>query len=202
MGNTWSAFAIAPPPIMLETHAKLIRELAERRVAIESCTAAVEAFSDTGSPSFRSDVSRHLETMTGVFDGLANGRPASHAKSTSNAVERLDRLRAGEPDPNAIAARITALDAVTGGLHGGEYVVIGARPSMGKTALAVQLAMNVAEHGGGVAYFSLKCRRRCCHPGLASRLWQPNRQAPSYQALLNGEISESEADYALRPRRR
>ena len=68
---------------------------------------------------------------------------------------------------------------------------------MGKTALAVQLAMNVAEHGGGVAYFSLKCRRRCCHPGiLASRLWQPGRPCPSYQGLLRGEISESEAYYA------
>src|SRR3954468_16601436 len=53
-----SLCAMAPPPVMLKSHARLIRELAERRMAIESCTAAAEAFSDTGSTNFRLDVSR------------------------------------------------------------------------------------------------------------------------------------------------
>jgi replicative DNA helicase len=103
----------------------------------------------------------------------------------------------GEPDPNAIETRIPSLDVMTGGLHRGEYVVIGARPSMGKTALAVQLAMNITEAGGGAAYFSLEMPEALLSPRLlSSKLWHPNRQGPTYQALLNGQVSDIEARYA------
>jgi replicative DNA helicase len=155
-----SLYSMAPEPIVLESHAKLLRELAERRVAIASCSEAVDSFSDTGSTDFRSDVSRHLETITGVFDGARERQTCfTLYESTTKAIDRLNRLRAGEPDPNAIKTRLRALDMITGGLHRGEYAVIGARPSMGKTALAVQLAMNIAEAGGGVHISALRCPR-------------------------------------------
>jgi replicative DNA helicase len=193
-----SLYTMAPPPVVLESHAKLLRELAERRVAIESCTIAIDTFSDTGSPNFRSDLSRHLETITGVFDGVRERQTCfTIAESTANAIDRLTRLRAGESDPNAITTRIPVLDAITGGLHRGEYIVVGARPSMGKTALAVQFAMNIAETGGGVAYFSLEMPEALLSPRLlGSKLWHSIRQEPTYQALLMGQVSDLEARYA------
>lgn len=51
------------------------------------------------------------------------------------------------------------LDEMTGGLHGGELVIIAARPSMGKTALALNIAQHVAmdpQHRNTVAVFSLE----------------------------------------------
>lgn len=48
------------------------------------------------------------------------------------------------------------LDAMTGGLEGGDMVILGARPSMGKTALVLKVALNVARKGGTVAIFSLE----------------------------------------------
>jgi replicative DNA helicase len=50
-------------------------------------------------------------------------------------------------------------DEMTGGLHGGELVIIAARPSMGKTALALNIAQHVATHPQirkPVAVFSLE----------------------------------------------
>ena len=40
------------------------------------------------------------------------------------------------------------LDVLTGGLHGSEFIVLAARPSMGKTALATNIAENVAIQSG------------------------------------------------------
>jgi replicative DNA helicase len=58
-------------------------------------------------------------------------------------------------------------DEMTGGLQPGELIVIASRPSMGKTALALNIARNAAiEHGKKVAIFSLEMTKRA----LALRL--------------------------------
>jgi replicative DNA helicase len=57
--------------------------------------------------------------------------------------------------------------------------------------------MNVTEAGGGVAYFSLEMPEGLLSPRfVASKLWSPNRQSATYQALLNGQVSDLEASYA------
>jgi replicative DNA helicase len=43
-----------------------------------------------------------------------------------------------------ISTGFAKLDEMTGGLHGGDLVIIAARPSMGKTALALNIAQHVA----------------------------------------------------------
>ncbi len=48
------------------------------------------------------------------------------------------------------------LDRMTGGLQDGEMIIIAARPSMGKTALALNISENVALQSKGVAVFSLE----------------------------------------------
>lgn len=50
-------------------------------------------------------------------------------------------------------------DDMTLGLHPGELVILAARPAMGKTALAMNIATNVAERGNPVAIFSLEMSR-------------------------------------------
>lgn len=109
---------------------------------------------------------------------------------------RVARMRAGEPDRNAISTGIAALDAQTGGMHRGEYIILGGRPSMGKTALGVQLAYNVAQNGGGVFYASLEMPVPLLTPRIvACHLWMPGTQNIEYQAVLRGHLNEQQARF-------
>jgi replicative DNA helicase len=58
-----------------------------------------------------------------------------------------------------ISTGFTKFDEMTGGMHGGELLILAARPSMGKTALAMNIAQHVATHPRmkkPVAVFSLE----------------------------------------------
>lgn len=55
------------------------------------------------------------------------------------------------------ASRFIDLDRVTGGFYGGDFIVLAARPSMGKTSLVLSFALNVARANvGNVAFFALE----------------------------------------------
>jgi len=74
-------------------------------------------------------------------------------------VERIDMLynRENKNDIIGLATGFADLDRITSGLHGGELVIIAARPSMGKTALVMNLVEHVAlELKKSVAVFSME----------------------------------------------
>jgi|SRR5665647_158248 len=64
----------------------------------------------------------------------------------------LQRRRTADP----LKYGIPKLDKYTGGLHEGEFTVIAARPSIGKTALAMQVAHYIATRGERVMFFPLE----------------------------------------------
>ncbi|ALJ56956.1 Replicative DNA helicase [Candidatus Xiphinematobacter sp. Idaho Grape] len=73
------------------------------------------------------------------------------------AVENIDRLYKNRGGITGLSTGFKKLDQITNGLHGGEMFVIAARPSMGKTALAMNIAEHVAlEIGKAVGIFSLE----------------------------------------------
>ena len=60
------------------------------------------------------------------------------------AMERIDARMKHEHAIGGIETGFTDLDALTGGLHDSELIILAARPSMGKTALALNIAEYVA----------------------------------------------------------
>ena len=75
-------------------------------------------------------------------------------------VDLLDRVQEMADNPNDITGVPTGfidLDRMTSGLQGGDLVVLAARPSMGKTAFAINIAEHVALNEGlPVAVFSME----------------------------------------------
>ena len=64
----------------------------------------------------------------------------------AQALERIDLREKGEHKIAGVDTGFPELDAITGGLHDGELNVIAARPSMGKTAFALNIAEYVSCH--------------------------------------------------------
>lgn len=69
---------------------------------------------------------------------------------------RLEQLMDTKSGVTGLATGLTDLDRMTRGLQPGGITVIAARPSMGKTSLALNIASHVAETTGPVAVFSLE----------------------------------------------
>lgn len=74
-------------------------------------------------------------------------------KDTYTKIEELARNKGGI---SGVPTGFGSLDSVLTGLHGGELVLVGARPSMGKTSFAINLAAHAAMKGKSVAVFSLE----------------------------------------------
>ena len=68
-----------------------------------------------------------------------------------------------------ISTGFPKFDEMTGGLHAGELLILAARPSMGKTALALNIAQHVAHPASQtVAIFSLEMSKERCSPACSA----------------------------------
>ena len=76
-------------------------------------------------------------------------------------VEYIDGIQRGDWK-GGVRTQFGELDQITGGLTDGDFIVIAGRPSMGKTALALNIAEEVANapEGKAVAIFSIEMDRR------------------------------------------
>src|SRR5438094_29949 len=77
-----------------------------------------------------------------VGEDRFKGQLLSMKDQVMDAIESIEKLYEGKGRITGISTGFVELDRMTSGLHGSEMIVIAARPSMGKTALA----MNIAEH--------------------------------------------------------
>ena len=73
------------------------------------------------------------------------------------ALESIERMYRNKNDLSGIPSGFTELDTMTAGFHPSEFIIIGARPSIGKTALALSMADFIAvERRIPTAFFSLE----------------------------------------------
>lgn len=87
-----------------------------------------------------------------ISRGFAIGTWTPYDEVIQHVIQRME-----EPESlMGLPTGIVKLDRMTMGLHKKTLIVIAARPGMGKTALALQIAENVAREGTPVALFSLE----------------------------------------------
>ncbi len=101
----------------------------------------------------------------------------------TSAYERIANLHAGGGKLRGVPTGFPALDETLSGLHKSELIILGARPSVGKTSLALDIARNAAKSGASVGIFSLEMSRE----SLQDRIISAESQVPLWN-ILTGRI--------------
>ena len=110
----------------------------------------------------------------------------------SDVFERLKKLGSADPKEKeryiGIPTGFSYLDKVLGGgFHRSDFIVVGARPAMGKTSFALNVARNIAMKGRKVLFFSLEMSKE----QLAQRIISTEARIISNK-LRTGEITDSD----------
>lgn len=92
-----------------------------------------------------------------------------------------------------VTTGIDGLDALTGGMFPGDFIVIGGRPSMGKTAVALSMALGTARAGGGVAIASLEMNASSLAMRAISEATPSRGRGVAYTDARKGYMSEDQA---------
>jgi replicative DNA helicase len=153
--------ANTPSAANVRRYAEIVRE----RSIMRSLAAVGTEIADSAYNPMGRDAKTLVDEAEGrVFRIAEAGAKARHGfvkidPLLTETVERIDMLynRENKSDIIGLATGFLDLDRMTSGLHAGDLVIIAARPSMGKTGLAMNIVEHVAlELRKAVAVFSME----------------------------------------------
>ena len=89
-------------------------------------------------------------------------------RSLGAVVDDVSKKYFTDPDTEPLFVGVSKLDDVTVGLEGGDVIVIGARPAVGKSAFVTQIALYLSGHGKRVAFYNLEMSDKQVYERLLS----------------------------------
>ena len=120
----------------------------------------------------------------------AEGAPVrTIGELAAEAVSWHYRRFGGELEAEQVKSGLAEFDYVTGGFHNTELTIVAGRPSDGKTAVTLQMALNAARAGKSVCFFSLEMSKE----QLVNRMLSMESNVDS-QKLRTGTLTDSDWD--------
>ena len=153
-------------PAHAEYYEQLIRDAYTLRNIIDLGNSCLE----TGyTPNIQADIAKERigNLSNKIFDDQAVNRTYSLTDVVSEEWDNL-HYRMEHPDEVGILTGFKELDLLTGGLKGSETWIIAARPGVGKSALALKLALNMAKTGHPSLFWSFEMSRQALVQRLVS----------------------------------
>lgn len=140
----------------VDSYINIIREKALRRKLIRACEKIEKDARDEGNDTF-AVVDGAEKELYAVTKSRKTGEFKTSAEVVRSTKEHLETLSKNDKDITGIATGFYDFDKATSGLHANELIIIAARPAMGKTAFALNVAVNAAiSSGKNVAIFNLE----------------------------------------------
>jgi replicative DNA helicase len=147
-----------PAPANIESYCKLIKEKSVLRQLIAKSTETISACLDGGSPDQILDTAQ--SSLLKLDFGGKTKSAAPINEIMNSCIDSIEEASQRGKRITGIPTGFTRLDAMTAGLQFGEFTILAARPSMGKTALAMQIAKNACANGYPTMVFSLEMAKK------------------------------------------
>ena len=186
-GYIASLTSMTPSAANVEYYARIIQEMSTRRSLIRlSSEVSSLAFDDTSETGAILD-----QIQAKIFEITQNRRTASYHSIKELIPDTITVIEQLSNNPNAftgIPSGLTDLDAMTSGFQNSEFIVIGARPSVGKTALALSFTSYIAiDRKIPAAFFSLEMSERA----LMNRIISSEAMVPG-ERIRTGRLRSSD----------
>jgi replicative DNA helicase len=146
-----------PSTANIKNYAQIVRDKSVLRKVISTSSEFIEkaytqSFSDIDG--FLNEVESSIYQ---IADMSTNQDLVDASQLVKLSLERLEQLYANKGDVTGVSSGFVELDKMTAGFQPGELIIIAARPSMGKTAFSLNVAMAAAmREKKSVAYFSVE----------------------------------------------
>jgi replicative DNA helicase len=178
---------VVPTAANVEYHARIVKEKAILRGIIETCTSLVQEAYE--GKLLAADLLDEAEQR--VFQ-LSQSRGTDGFTRIKQlmwpTMERIEALQRGGRSVTGVPSGFTDLDEMTSGFQPSDLIIVAARPSMGKTALVLNIAQHVAiEENTPVAIFSLEMSKE----SLVQRMLTAEARVDS-QLLRKGKLRDDE----------
>ena len=180
---------IAHTTAFAESYANTIKEKSILRSLIHANEEIIQEAAAAQNPL--NDILDNAERK--IF-AVTSQNATSEFESISPILQRsFEKIRRSLDDPQGITGvptKFNDFDRLTSGLQKSDLILLAARPSMGKTALALNMAMNAALENNIVAVFSLEMSKEQLGHRLLSSYSGINSQKLSTGSFDNNEFSE------------
>lgn len=145
-----------PKSLNVEYHARIIKEKALLRRLITSSARIISA-----GYQQKQDADELLEEAQSAIIDVAERRikPGfiSVSQLTEPVLSHIETLRGRKDAVTGVPSGFRDLDTITAGMHPSEFIVVAARPSMGKTALCLNMSQHIGTRTDfSVGFFSLE----------------------------------------------
>jgi replicative DNA helicase len=149
-------FTFVPTASNAAYYLEILREKYLLREIIVACTEyGARAYEEQGDVQILLDEVE--QKILAIGDDRFRAKVPEMKELAMAALDSIEKLFQNRGALTGLPTGFRGIDAMTNGMHEGEMIVIAARPSMGKTALAMNIAEHVAiEAGKPVGVFSLE----------------------------------------------
>jgi replicative DNA helicase len=169
-----------PRKLSIESYVRIVRDKSLMRQLLTVCDMGMIEASDQSREAL--DVLNQVTSrLTEISEHAVTGGFSDITSIVKDSFGSIDALYEQGREVTGLATHYIEFDRMTSGLQESELIIIAARPSMGKTAWAINIAENAAVRGGKVvAVFSLEMSK-------ASLL----RRMLASQALVNSKAIQT-----------
>ena len=177
-----------PSTANIESYCKIVRDKFYLRTLIDVSHGIIDM---AENPEDEADKVLELaeERIMGIRQGRTTAGPSKLSEVLATVYDTLYKLNSDEKEQyQGIPTGFPDFDRMCTGLNKSDLVLIGARPAMGKTSFALNVARNVAVRAGKkVVFFSLEMSKE----QLAQRIVATEARIPS-QKMRTGELTPKE----------